>query len=76
MKDLNEWWARLTDADRALFIEHSDTSPLPAHVVERVTASGQPIAGARWVESNDGYAFNWPSWVQRFLEEKARERAT
>lgn len=71
MTDLNAWWESLTDADRALFTTHADTSPLPAEVVERATASGQPIAGARWVESSDGYTFNWPSWVQTFLREKA-----
>ncbi|MFC4144803.1 hypothetical protein ACFO0M_00895 [Micromonospora mangrovi] len=75
MTDLNAWWQSLPEGDRDLFIQHIDTDPLPAEVVERVSSSGQPIAGARWVESVDGYAFHWPTWVQTFLAEKAKQQA-
>lgn len=75
MTDLNAWWESLPEGDRDLFIQHIDTAPLPAEVVERATRSGQPIAGARWVESDDGYAFHWPSWVQEFLAKKAAKQS-
>ncbi|MEH0986252.1 hypothetical protein [Micromonospora sp. CPCC 205556] len=75
MTNLNAWWESLPEGDRDLFIEHVDTAPLPAEVVERFTDSGQLIAGTRWVESDDGYTFHWPSWVREFLVEKTKQSA-
>ncbi|MER7331792.1 MULTISPECIES: hypothetical protein [unclassified Micromonospora] len=74
MTDVNVWWDGLSDDDRNLFLQHRATSPLPAEVVTRAAATGQPTAGAAWVSSQRGATFEWPSWVREFLEKKAAEQ--
>jgi hypothetical protein len=74
MIDLNEWWSRLPEDDRNLFIEHRNTKPLPADVVERARRSGEPTTAAVWVCSPDNSGFEWRYATQQFLEARARER--
>lgn len=73
--DLNQWWAGLSSDDRDLFIQHRDTSPLPAEVARRFAESGQRFAVAGWVNHVDSFTADWPGPVYDFLQEKAAQQA-
>lgn len=71
---LPQWWDKLTDADRDLFLAHRDADVVPAEVAIRMGKSGQWIAGWRFADQ-PGYTFRWPGEVQAFLRQKADEPA-
>lgn len=70
-RDWDQWWERLSDEDRALFVARREDGTLTAEVVDRLIRTGQLVAGAHFPASGEPMNFYWPPGLPEFLDERA-----
>ncbi len=72
MIDLEQWWLRLTERQRAELLMLSAGDEVPLSLAAQVAGAGQAVGAAR--QQGHGYIFTVSTELGRFLDRK-REAA-